>query len=1012
MWIRFVLPLLLAAQWIVATSVPARGEDLEHLQPLLYQNPGLEVDLGVGLWAYPMPFDYDNDGDLDLLVGCPDKPSQGTYFFENTSQDPHLKMPVFEPAVRLGDGHHYLMLSMVNEEPVILRPGKAYRRNPQTLQFDFNSPQKLQAPENPHLNSGGRIRANMWRMVDFEGDGDHDLLVGIGDWSDYGWDHAYDNLGQWRNGPLHGYVYVMLNSGSDSEPVYAEPYRLRAGGGEVDVYGWPSPNMVDFDGDGDLDLLCGEFMDGFTYFQNWGTRQEPRYAAGVKLCQADGSALVMHLQMITPTAIDWDRDGDVDMIVGDEDGRVAFVENTGRLSDATPVFESPRYFRQKADQLKCGALSTPYACDWDRDGDEDIICGNTAGNISWFENLGLGENGKPRWAEARLLNVETQGGEHLPFRVMAGSDGSIQGPCEAKWGYTTLSVADLNRDGKPDIVYNSILGRLGKLLQKDHDLVVEADFDSGLLEAPPVWSWWQRESPTSLTQWRTTPVVIDFDGDQQLDLVMLDQQGFLTLRRGFGQAERIFLDEKGDQLRLTSTSCGSSGRIKLAVVDWDGDGRLDVLTNSENARWYRNCQEVDSRIVMKNVGNLARRNVAGHTSSPAICDFNNDGKPDLLVGSENGRLYHIEHDQCVSYSEEETRVKTNNDFLKEVPLKTIEQAIVTSEMISRQPPTEFSHASTICQSSRGLVAAWAGGTKSRAEDVGIWTSYHDGSKWTGPIEVADGRQHAGLRYPCWNPVLFQPPGDGPTLLFFKVGPSPDAWWGEMMISYDRGRSFGHRRRLPEGIIGPVRNKPILLSDGQTLLCGSSQEQDRWLTSMQTVSLDDGHVGSQWKVVGPIDESGNWNVIQPTFLSPGGTSLQMLCRTREGMIVTSFSSDNAESWSAYTSTGILNPNSAIDAITLKDGRHLLVYNDVDQAEADKGLRHTLSVAISTDGNQWEKALTLDDTPDNEFSYPAVIQSDSGDVHITYSWNKTRIKHVVIDPEHLSGTVNVITMEPTP
>ena len=103
----------------------------------------------------------------------------------------------------------------------------------------------------------------MWRYVDWEGDGDQDLIVGIGDWSDYGWDQAYDAEGRWQNGPLHGWVYLIENI----DGVFTNnPRKILAGGSPIDVYGWPSPNFADFDADGDLDLICGEFLDGFTYF--------------------------------------------------------------------------------------------------------------------------------------------------------------------------------------------------------------------------------------------------------------------------------------------------------------------------------------------------------------------------------------------------------------------------------------------------------------------------------------------------------------------------------------------------------------------------------------------------------------------------------------------------------------------------------------------------------------------------------------------------------------------------
>lgn len=969
-----------------------------RLQPLRYNNPGLEVDLGVGLWAWPLPLDYDGDGDLDLLVACPDKPTNGVYFFENTTQDVRNKLPVFRSAVRLGNAGSNMQVSFVDGQPRILREGKEYVRDPATLAFDFDSPIEIYPKSNVHAN---RVRGNMWRYVDFDGDGDHDIVVGTGDWTDYGWDHAYDASGRWRNGPLHGQVYLIRNVGSDPSPEYADtPRKLQAAGGDIDVYGWPSPNFADFDRDGDLDLLCGEFLDGFTYFENIGSRTQPQYAAGHKLLDKTAKPLAMHVQMITPTAIDWDRDGDFDLIVGDEDGRVALVENTGLDRDQRPVFESPKYFQQEADTLKFGALATPFAYDWDDDGDEDIVCGNTAGNICLFENLGASENDEaestlrtePKWAAPRLLEVRGADGSSTPFRVMAGPSGSIQGPCEAKWGYTTLSVADWDADGDADIIYNSILAKLGLLRNNDGTLEVDS-ITRTPSEVPPAWIWSQNESSSLLTQWRTTPVAIDFDADGKLDLVMLDQQGYLTLRPHYGAAQRVFVDEKGQPIQLNPRTCGSSGRFKLAVVDWDSDGRSDVLVNSENAAWYRNCAELDGKIVLKNVGNLAKRNVAGHTSSPAACDLNQDGKPDLLIGAENGRLYYIAHDDCVQFSP----TQLNADLQPEISAPRL-PGLIREEFVFDDPPTKECHASSICQTSRGLVATWFAGTEEKNKDVGIWTSYHDGARWSSPQQVATGVQHADLRYPCWNPVLFQTPGDGPTLLFFKVGPSPQSWWGEMMVSYDRGRTFRERRRLPEGIDGPVRCKPVLLDNGM-LLCGSSTESNGWRVHFEQISLQRGLANGTWKRIGPIQDDSLLNAIQPTILQHSDGTLQALCRSKRSVIVSTKSNDDGKTWSPLEKTHLPNPNSGIDAVSLADGRHLLIYNHLGGGISGWGRRGLLNLAISEDGETWLPAGVLEQEKGAEFSYPAIIQSADGLVHATYTWKREKVKHIVLDPAQL-------------
>ena len=105
----------------IAAATCVAGENDWKLQPLKYNHPGLAVDLGVGLWAWPMPIDYDGDGDMDLLVACPDKPSNGVYYFENPTQDPQAKLPVFKPGVRLGPAGHNMQMSYVNGEPRILQ---------------------------------------------------------------------------------------------------------------------------------------------------------------------------------------------------------------------------------------------------------------------------------------------------------------------------------------------------------------------------------------------------------------------------------------------------------------------------------------------------------------------------------------------------------------------------------------------------------------------------------------------------------------------------------------------------------------------------------------------------------------------------------------------------------------------------------------------------------------------------------------------------------------------------
>ena len=624
------------------------------LQPLAYNNPGLEVDLSVGLWAWPLPMDYDRDGDIDLVVSCPDKPYNGAYFFEGSVGD----FPLFHRAKRIANGlRNVRVFNRAGENGKYV--ARVFGPNVEYVDFrssGFENAKLLGVVEDFHELVGehsSKTRAEQWSPVDFDGNGVLDLVIGVGDWSDYGWDNAFDPSGKWTHGPLHGFVYISRNSGTNESPRYNKPTKLLLNSGEpIDVYGWPSPNFADFDGDGDLDLLCGEFLDSFSYFQNVGSRTVPVFATGRKLTAANGTQLRMDLQMIVPTAFDYDEDGDVDLVVGDEDGRVAFIEHTGEShSDGSPVFQTPKYFRQEADLMKSGALSTPVAVDWDLDGDEDIVCGNTAGYIELFENLD-GKGADVRWSARRRLKAD---GETI--RIQAGPNGSIQGPCEAKWGYTTVSVGDWDHDGKHDIVANSIWGKIvwfRNVGSKHKPRLAAAQpvptGDSARIFSKPRWNWWNPKPGELITQWRTTPVVVDWNQDGLNDLVMLDHEGYLALYERFRSDEgvlslaapkRIFVDADSNPIRLNSGEAGKSGRRKLSVADWDGDGHLDIIVNSANADWYRNNGERDGTVSLRHMGSIAKRLLSSHTTSPATCDFNQDGRLDLLLGAEDGHFYYL-----------------------------------------------------------------------------------------------------------------------------------------------------------------------------------------------------------------------------------------------------------------------------------------------------------------------------------------------------------------------------------
>ena len=296
-------------------------------------------------------------------------------------------------------------------------------------------------------------------------------------------------------------------------------------------------------------------------------------------------------------------------------------------------------------------------------------------------------------------------------------------------------------------------------------------------------------------------------------------------------------------------------------------------------------------------------------------------------------------------------------------------------------PFASSHASTIVELQGGmLMAAWFGGTGEGNPDVAIWGSRTASgqSAWSAPVELA--REAA---VPCWNPVLFQPKG-GPLWLFYKAGPTPANWWGMLISSPDDGKTWSKPNRLPEGFLGPVKNKPITLKDG-SILAPTSFEDRGWRVHFERTA----DLGETWQTVGPVDDDKTWEAIQPTLLTHPDGRIQALSRSQQSKVVECWSADGGRSWTKLIATSLPNPDSGIDAVTLADGRHLLVYNPTTKG------RSPLTVAISPDGKNWKTALVLEDQP-GEYSYPAVIQSADGLVHITYTWHRKKIRHVVVDP----------------
>ncbi len=318
----------------------------------------------------------------------------------------------------------------------------------------------------------------------------------------------------------------------------------------------------------------------------------------------------------------------------------------------------------------------------------------------------------------------------------------------------------------------------------------------------------------------------------------------------------------------------------------------------------------------------------------------------------------------------------------------------TAELIFPVGSTSFasSHASTIVELKNGdLLSAWFGGTGEGAPDVAIWSARRGAKGWSAPVELAREPQT-----PCWNPVLFHT-HDGRLWLYYKFGPSPSEWAAARKYSLDEGLSWSRVEHLPAGVLGPIRAKPLILDNG-TIVSGTSFEAYLTWSIWIERSTDN---GKTWAKIGPIlpgtnvdgntatDTGKTRGLIQPSIISLGKRHLRLYARSTAEVarVCVADSFDDGLTWTSVHPLDLPNPNSGIDAVALRDGRVVLIYNDTTSG------RWPLNLAVSRDGEHFRNFRTLEDKP-GEYSYPAIVQNAAGDLEITYTWNRKSIKYVHI------------------
>lgn len=317
-------------------------------------------------------------------------------------------------------------------------------------------------------------------------------------------------------------------------------------------------------------------------------------------------------------------------------------------------------------------------------------------------------------------------------------------------------------------------------------------------------------------------------------------------------------------------------------------------------------------------------------------------------------------------------------------------SVVSRGMIFETAPFDSCHAATLLDLGGDLLAAWFGGSKEGKPDVCIWLSRRRGVRWEQPRLVAEGVD-TDARFPCWNPVLFQPRG-GPVMLFYKVGPSPSKWWGMVKTSHDTGQTWSDAVRLPEGILGPSKNKPVQLDSGEILSPGSAEiDGAGWHVYLERSS----DAGRTFYASPRIGQGDIPKATQPSILVHSPRRLQMLGRTTSSRLFETWSEDGGASWTDLRLTNLPNCNSGIDALTLREPivglRHVLVYN---HSNLEK-VRYPLNVAGSADGKTWLALAELEAAPPGQYSYPCVIQGVDGHLHVAYTYKRRTMAHVELD-----------------